>query len=356
MGATGGIFERPKRSGVWWIDYRDGAGKRHREKVGPKAEAIQVYTRRLKEVAEGNFVSPRAGRTLTFRELAAAALEAKRIRLQPLSYQTDVGRLDVLLPQLGAVPAAEVSPELLEKIFTRMRSAQNLSGSTVNRYRSLISSIYSFAVRTGLLATNPVARVTRFRENEGRVRYLKQDEETALRATIRSLCPEREPEFDLALYTGMRRGEQFTLKWADVDLERGILTVNGKTGQRHIVANSRARAAIERLKAYSSGDISQPRIPAAHTPREYVCREATADSKRDNRRWFEQSVKKADIRNFHWHDLRHTFASRLVMAGVDIRTIQELLGHKSIVMTMRYAHLSPDHRAAAAEKIGGLNA
>jgi integrase len=200
---SGGIFERPRRSGAWWIDYRDGAGKRHREKIGSKAEAIQVYTRRLAEVRDGKFVSPRAGRAISFRELA---LEAKRIRLAPLSYETDLGRLDVLLPQLGAVPAAEVTPELLEKIFTAMR--RDLSGPTVNRYRSLISSVYSFAVRTGKLAANPVARVTRFRENAGRVRYLKQFEEILLRATIQSMCPDREPEFDLALYTGMRRGEE----------------------------------------------------------------------------------------------------------------------------------------------------
>lgn len=337
-GMAAGIFERPRSSGTWWIDYRDGAGRRHREKIGRRADASKMLEQRRRDVSEGKYTAPRAP-GLTFRELAKEALEAKRIRLAPLSYETDLGRLRVLLPDLGGVPAAEMAPELLERIFARMRTVDNLSGSTVNRYRSLVSSIYSFAVRTGRVQVNPVARVKRFRENGGRVRYLKQDEEARLRLAIAATCPDREAEFNLALYTGMRRGEQFKLKWADVDLERGILTVNGKTGQRHIVVNSSASAALEKLKTGANSS--------------FVCPEATAEAKRDNRRWFENAVKKAGLENFHWHDLRHTFASRLVMAGVDIRTVQELVGHKSILMTMRYAHLSPDHRQAAAEKIGG---
>jgi integrase len=316
---------------------RHCAGRRHREKIGRRADASRMLERRRRDVSEGKYTAPRAP-GLTFRELAREALEAKRIRLAPLSYETDLGRLQVLLRDLGGVPAAELAPELLERIFARMRTDENLSGSTVNRYRSLVSSIYSFAVRTGRLQLNPVARVKRFRENASRVRYLKPDEEVRLRLAILATCPGREAEVDLALYTGMRRGEQFKLKWADVDLERGILTVNGKTGQRHIVVNSSASAALEKLKTGAKSG--------------FVCPEATAEAKRDNRRWFERAVKKAGIENCRWHDLRHTFASRLVMAGVDIRTVQELLGHRSILMTMRYAHLSPDHRQAAAEKIG----
>ena len=68
------------------------------------------------------------------------------------------------------------------------------------------------------------------------------------------------------------------------------------------------------------------------------------------RHWFEDAVENAKLVGFTWHDLRHTFASRLVMAGVDLRTVAELLGHKKIQMTMRYAHLAPQHKLAAVEK------
>jgi len=70
-----------------------------------------------------------------------------------------------------------------------------------------------------------------------------------------------------------------------------------------------------------------------------------------NRKWFEKALSEAGIVNFHWHDLRHTFASRLVMAGVDIRTVQELMGHKTIQVTLRYSHLAPKHQLEAVQRL-----
>ena len=333
-----GVFERPLRSGIWWISYRDGAGVRHREKIGKRDDALAVIVERKRQVLEGKYVSPLRRRTLSFRQLARDAFEHRKLRLRPRSYETDVSRLGVLLPMIGAMPAAGFTADAIDKILDSLR-AQGLEGSTANRYRSLLSAIFSYAVRTGRIHSNPLQLVKRFREGEGRVRYLLGAEEEKLRAAIRANSPEHEAELDLALYTGMRRGEQFTLKWKDVDLDREILTVRGKTGRRFITVNSSARAAIERLA-------SRRRDGAV-----FVCPETQSEDQRDWRRWFEQAVASAGIEDFKWHDLRHTFASRLVMAGVDIRTVQELLGHKSITMTMRYSHLSPDHRQAAAEKI-----
>jgi site-specific recombinase XerD len=337
-----GTFERPAGSGVWWISYRDGAGKRHREKIGRLDDALAASVDRRRQVLEGRYVPPQSRkRSTTFRELAGAAMDHRKLRLRPRSYRTDVSRLDAMLPIIGAAPAEGFSADAIDKVLDGLRH-RGLTGSTANRYRSLLSSIFAYGVRTGRVGSNPLRLVKRFREGESRVRYLLRDEEILLRAAVLSNCPEREPELDLALYTGMRRGEQFTLKWKDVDLDRGILTVRGKTGRRHIVINSSARSAIERLAKHR-------RDPAAL----FVCPDTQSEVQTDWRRWFEKSCRAAGIEDFHWHDLRHTFASRLVMAGVDIRTVQELLGHKSITMTMRYSHLSPDHRQAAAEKIGG---
>jgi site-specific recombinase XerD len=301
---------------------------------------VDLLLRRIRE-------APARSSALSFRDVARDAMAHKKLRLAPLSYMTDVRRLNHLLPILGALEAERISPEQLEKIFADLR-ARGLCGSTVNRYRSLLSSIFGFGVRTGRLRANPIARVKRFREGESRVRYLLAGEEEKLRAVIRAKCPQHEPELDLALYSGMRRGEQFTLKWKDVDLERGILTVRGKTGRRFIVANSSAIAALRRLAVKEMARDKESIARAG----EFVCKQTKSDTQRDWRRWLERAAKEAGVTDFHWHDLRHTFASRLVMAGVDLRTVQELLGHKSILMTMRYAHLSPDHRQAAAEKIG----
>ena len=332
--AIRGIFERPPRSGIWWISYCDGEGRRHREKAGRRSAALDALGRRRLEVKEGRFIPPRAGARLTFRDLATAALIQKKLRLAPLSYETDVMRLSKLLPVIGNIPADRLTPNRIEETLAHFR--RSVSSSTANRYRSLLSSIYAFAVRSGRMAANPVKQVKRYRENESRVRWLRPEEEIAIRGVLQSVV--HEMEFDLALHTGMRRGEQFGLLWKDVDLERGILTVRGKTGRRHIIANSSAIEALRRLQQITG---KEKRVSPA----------AIEGVKRDWRRWFKDATKKAGVEDFHWHDLRHTFASRLVMAGVDLRTVQELLGHKSIVQTMKYAHLAADHRQAAVEKM-----
>lgn len=346
---NGRVFLRPPRSGIWWIDYRDASGKRHREKIGKKSDASVALDRRMQEIADGKYSPPRTGNSGgTFATFAQNALQQKSLRLAALSFASDVQRLDVLLPVLGKLPVEHVTPARLEHVFGALRR-RGLSGSTVNRYRSLVSSIFSIAVRAGQIPANPCSRVKPYKENESRVRYLLKDEETRLRAMIANLFPGRLAEFDLALYTGMRRGEQYTLKWKDVDFDAGLfgtLTVRGKTGRRFIVVNSSARAALQEL--FQSDGL-------AESPSAYVCPETKRDNQRDWRRWLEKAAKAANVEDFHWHDLRHTFASRLVMAGVDLRTVQSLLGHKNITMTMKYAHLSPDHRQAAAEKIGPID-
>ncbi len=335
MAKIPGIFERPPRSGTWWVSYIDADGDRHREKAGRRTQAMDLVARRRMEVRDGRFIAPTKGARLTFRDLAAAALAQKKLRLAPLSYITDRRRLEKLLPYIGHVPADRLTPDRIEETLAQLR--RSVSTSTTNRYRSLIGSIFSFAVRAGRIAMNPVNRVKRYRENESRLRWMKDSEEAAVR---KHLSAEHAAEFDLALHTGMRRGEQYGLKWKDVDLERGILTVRGKTGRRHVVAGKTAIKALRVLQGHTGAE-------------EFVSTGHHGTPQRDWRRWFEDALKKAGVKDFHWHDLRHTFASRLVMRRVDIRTVQELLGHKSIVMTMRYAHLSRDHRAAAVEKMNG---
>lgn len=264
-------------------------------------------------------------------------MAAKKIRLQPSSYEKDSQRLKPLLKEFGSTPAGEVIVEKINAFLATLKTEAR-SGSTVNRYRSLLSSIFAFGVRNAVLVVNPVSRVDRFRESEPRIRFLDAGEEKSLRAAVRAQSAEHEAEFDLALHTGMRRGEQYGLTWDRVDLERGILTVYGKTGRRFVPINSAARAAIEQLWRASNGS-------------KFVCPDKRRDDQQDWRRWLVQACETAKVDNFRWHDFRHTFASRLVMAGVDLRSVQELCGHRSIVTTQRYAHLSPDHQRANVEKL-----
>lgn len=148
------------------------------------------------------------------------------------------------------------------------------------------------------------------------------------------------PELELALNTGLRLSEQYELTWECVDLRRRSLTVgrskNGET--RHIPLNDAAVAALT-----STATAARALGP--------VFINYLGQPLRSPREWFEPCIREAGIQDFTWHCLRHTFASRLVMAGVDLRTVQELVGHKTIQMTCRYAHLAPKHQLAAVQRL-----
>lgn len=148
----------------------------------------------------------------------------------------------------------------------------------------------------------------------------------------------------MALNTGLRRGELLQLRWRDIDLPRTNLTVRGegaKTGQtRHVPLNTEVVDVLKKWK------------PAGAEADRFVFSASTSTAPlAEARKAWAAVLTKAKIRSFRFHDLRHTFASKLVMAGVDLNTVRELLGRKKISMTLRYAHLAPQHKAAAVEKL-----
>ena len=339
----GSIHERPAGSGFFWIDYRAN-GRRHREKFRGRAAALEALDLRRRQIREGTFTSPqnRRAKPLTFRELALEALQHKRKRISARSFETDRIRLEVVLKRIGALAMQDLTPARLAQLFLDLgdhgAQGQELAGGTLNRYRALISGIFRWAISVGKLNRNPLADLPRYEESEGRVRYLRDDEERRLRSVIQVDCKEREPELDLAIATGMRLGEQFTLRWADVDRENRVARVDGKSGERNIILSEDAIAALDELEKQTGAT-------------EFVTPGATGPEQIPSVDWFAGAIKKADVKNFRWHDLRHTFASRHAMSGTDILTISKLLGHASVVMTMKYAHLMPSHLREAAENI-----
>lgn len=221
---------------------------------------------------------------------------------------------------------------------------QEWKSGTFNRYKSTLSLIYRLGIENGKVTTNPAKLLKRRREDNGRVRFLNQfpplktavdylqshsDEESRLRAVISFEYPTHMPEFDIAQHTGMRPSEQYGLAWDRVDLVRRFVTIpkskNGK--MRHIPLNSVALAAFQELFSRSRGEGP-------------VFVNAQGEPLKGYKHWFGPAVQTAGLRGFTWYCLRHTFASRLAMAGVDLRTLAELMGHKTIQMTMRYAHLA----------------
>jgi integrase len=140
----------------------------------------------------------------------------------------------------------------------------------------------------------------------------------------------------------MRRGEILSLKWAQVDLtNRKITLINTKNNESRVVPiNATLYHELVRLRERSDG--------------EYVFCRRNGSPAKDIRSGFDAAVARAGIKDFRFHDLRHTFGSHLVMQGVDLRTVQQLMGHKEVKMTMRYSHLSPEHVQEAVGKLDRL--
>jgi site-specific recombinase XerD len=336
-----GVFEKVPGSGEWWIRHTDAQGRFRREKAGTKGAAIDLYRKRKTEALMGKKLPEKLRRaTVTFADIARDALEYCKAHKVPDAARADRWHMETILGWFRDRAASDVVPQDIERRLSELAEKNDLKPATVNRYRALLSLTYSIAMRNGKVASNPARLVRLRKENNARVRFLSADEETALRAKIRETYTDGEPEFDLALNTGMRRGEQYRLRWQDVNLKTGILTIPcSKHGEkRYIPLNSAARAAL--------GALWQRRTAPG-----YVCPGVEAERSRDWRRWFEGAILSAGVENFRWHDLRHTFASRLVMAGVDLRSVQELLGHKTIAMTVRYSHLAPRHLQEAVERL-----
>jgi integrase len=186
------------------------------------------------------------------------------------------------------------------------------------------------------------------------VRFLSDHEEARLRKAIQHRFLEFLPHLLLSLHTGMRMSEQYGLRWNQVDFERRQIhlpkTKNGDS--RTIPLNVVAMGALHALK--DENDLkgkkqkgagkakgTDPVFPSLHSD----------DSLQGSRGWFPTALAEAKIDRYSWHCNRNTFASRLVMAGVDLRTIAELLGHRTLQMVMRYSHLAPEHQASAVERL-----
>ena len=198
----------------------------------------------------------------------------------------------------------------------------------------------------GTVQENPAKLISREMVPLGRVRFLSKEEENRLCAAVVPFAPaqpwdweEALLQMDLALHTGMRKGEQLTLTLGQVDFaNRNIHLDKTKNGSaRYVRLNRVALAALAQLKRRHDR-LGHPV-------------DSPIFSIKDPSGWFDAAVKRAEIEGVTWHTLRHTFASRLVMLGVNLRTVQILMGHKSIVMTARYAHLAAHHKRAAVELI-----
>jgi integrase len=232
-----------------------------------------------------------------------------------------------------------MAPDESRSRISRCRTfAEGRAVATVNLYLRFLKAVFNRAIKHGRLQVNPVRAVKLDPEHNARNRCLSAGEEARLMGKLPSRL---RPLVTLALHTGMRKGELRALQWSDVDFDTGTLRIRqDKAGEgRWVALNSTAREALltvkREQKVMGSFVFASPRGKFLH------------NLERDWR----PALRAAAIPDFRFHDLRHTFASRLAMAGVDIHTVQVAGGWLSPIMVQRYTHLSPGHVRAAVERL-----
>jgi integrase len=330
------------RDGAFVFRYTDAQGCEHRIKCETLDEALTLYHSKKSLKRKGGMPAPvvlRRGR-LTFAEIASDALAYSKATKR--SYETDVPRFARLKEWFGNRPAEALAPLEIEDTLGSVATDECWAASTFNHYRSLVSLAYRLAIRNRKATMNPARSVPHRREDNSRVRYLTEEEEKRLRAVLESDYPWHLPEFDLALNTGLRQGSQYSLTWSMVDWNSRMVHVP-RTKNEEPLHDPLNEAALAALRIVCSRNGTNGRV---------FLSERTGEPLEHPRHWFEPALRKAKITGFHWHDLRHTFASRLRMKGTPLEDIADLLGHKSLMMTRRYAHLGPSHLHETVARLG----
>lgn len=348
-----GIFERPAGSGVWWVLYYDEAGQRHREKVGVKSAAVGVYQQRKTEIRQGKFepedVRNKNRRPVMVEEIIGDKMEASKVLR---GYKADIPRFEFWKAHFEGRAVRSITASDIEKARNELAKSKRKSNNnrepkggraiaTVNRYLAVLKAAFSLSILNGKAEKNPVKGVRFQKENNERVRYLTVDEESRLFAIL----PAKYHALVLvALHTGLRRMELFRLQWDDTNLGQRFLRVReAKSGEgRNVPLSDVALSTLQRIPRR----IDNPFVFPGDNP---------GTHRTDVPKSWEEFLKQAGVLDFHWHDLRHSFASRLVMAGVDLYTVSKLLGHADIKMTQRYSHLSPGHLADAVNRLNGFS-
>ena len=323
------IYQRGKS---WYYDFQS-RGERYAGCIGQvsKTVAKEVLARKKAEAAEGRYSAPAKKQSPLLEDFTKEYFDYYRANRRPHSVRRHEISWRAIQPVFGSKRLEEIAPFDLER-YRRQRQRAGKSDVTINRELAFLRNLYTMAVTGGKATDNPVKKVRFSREDNGRIRMLSPDEEARLLAHCSSQV---KPLVLAAMHAGFRASELLSLTWEDVSFHRHMITVRAayvKNGERRSVPMN--NILTETLKAIRIDGLSDGVIFRSQKGTPY----------RSFRTSFERAVKKAGITDFTFHDLRHTFASRLVMAGVDLPTVKELMGHKHIAMTLRYVHLSSDHK------------
>jgi integrase len=342
-----GIYERKGKNGdiTYYIRYQFH-GADIKERIGKKSLgctkewAKDALKARLGEIAQGRFNLEKTRKPVPFSCLVERYREWAASNKQAWNEEKYV--LEMFAERFGDTPLSQITTWQIEKWKAERR--KEVKPNTVNRQLTVIKHMFKMAVEWGLTTNNPASAVKRFLVNDQRTRFLTVEEVPAfLQACEKQLTsPWLFPLVILAIHTGMRRGELRSLRPENVDGERWVATVlQTKTLRlKTITLNEPAREAMKWFLEHQYGEFL-----LMWPWGERIGKTTIYDA-------FKKACRDAGVTNFRFNDLRHTFASHLVMEGTDLVTVKDLMGHSNINMTVRYSHLVQEHKAQAVARLG----
>ncbi len=277
----------------------------------------------------------------------------------------DTRRLNYWRAAFGSLRLADITPSRITKEVTKLltedterfstpatgnliadanRVKAKRCGATVNRFIAALSSCLSYGVKLEWIERNPCERITKPKESQARVRFLNEENELPKLLNACRKHPTLYLAVVLSLTTGARQEEIMSLRWGQIDFKRKVITL-------HTTKNGEKRALPLVGEAFSLLE-ERSKVRNLSDDRLFPPSKLAKKSNYiDLRKPWENALKDADIEDFRWHDLRHTSASYLVMNGVSLVEVAKILGHKTLTMVLRYAHLSPQHIISAGEKL-----
>jgi len=318
---------------IYYAQWRTPEGGTKQKKIGPSKKAAENFLRKVEvDLTENRYIDRKETPKVLIKDFVEESYRPW-CETNNRGYYVKKFYIAKIVEVWGNKHLTDLGNEDIELFKTQMKKAD--CKVMFNRVLSALSHMYTIAIDYGKVDARPFTTAKKTFMEKSRLRYLMPDE---VKCLLEACCPHLRPIVITALHTGMRKSEILGLRLGDeIDLQKRRITLT---------------------KTKNNEDRS---IPINETLSEMLLG-ATAGKKAGDYLFTWQGKKMADIKNawasalksaqiedFHFHDLRHSFASNLVMHGVDLFAVKELLGHKDIKMTMKYSHLSPEHKTLAVE-------
>ena len=317
-----------------------------------KGEAKNWATETEKEMRMGRYQDVRPIEKLTFAEILTRYIDQVSTTKRSNSENRDRQSAKIILNSFGPeISFADITPQKVAAYRdARMRT---VSASTIQKEFALLSHLFNIARREwGFPVDNPVTQITRPKIRNNRTRFLTKEEAQRLLDVAKTSRNQKlYPYLLVMMHTGMRPSEAAGLKWGDIDLDGRLVRLQvTKTDMRYVPLTEMAETVLRSIRPEDAGNDMHVFLPQGSGKLQKLVDVPCLHFKRS----FGTARTKAGLDDVHLHDLRHTAASHLLMAGVDIRTLAEILGHKTLQMVHRYTHLLNDHKLKAVDKINSL--